>query len=183
MDSVGQQRMAALHGGRRDRLEISPNLWAGVGLGARRRGHGAGRRSGHRCGAHRRVPGARHRYASSCPAIRTSRKPIASPSWHSPCSNWRRRRDHAGPWPPERRSSPSRPTSSDRGRPERAALAGAYEGRSFRTRRMSAMTGRWSEIARASGSVQLRISAEAATGICDRGGTAGSSTGKVGWRV
>ena len=32
MDSVGQQRMAALHGGRRDKLEISPNLWAGVGL-------------------------------------------------------------------------------------------------------------------------------------------------------
>jgi len=30
--SVGQQRMAKLHGGRRDRLEISPNLWAGVGL-------------------------------------------------------------------------------------------------------------------------------------------------------
>jgi alkanesulfonate monooxygenase len=35
MDSVGQQRMAALHGGRlggREVLEISPNLWAGVGL-------------------------------------------------------------------------------------------------------------------------------------------------------
>jgi alkanesulfonate monooxygenase len=32
MDSVGQQRMQALHGGRRDRLEVSPNLWAGVGL-------------------------------------------------------------------------------------------------------------------------------------------------------
>ncbi len=32
MDSVGQQRMAQLHGGRRDRLEVSPNLWAGVGL-------------------------------------------------------------------------------------------------------------------------------------------------------
>lgn len=32
MDSVGQQRMAALHGGNRDRLEVSPNLWAGVGL-------------------------------------------------------------------------------------------------------------------------------------------------------
>ncbi|HEY3982616.1 FMNH2-dependent alkanesulfonate monooxygenase [Cedecea sp.] len=31
-DSVGQHRMAALHGGKRDRLEISPNLWAGVGL-------------------------------------------------------------------------------------------------------------------------------------------------------
>ncbi|MFS2017224.1 FMNH2-dependent alkanesulfonate monooxygenase, partial [Massilia sp. CT11-108] len=32
MDSVGQRRMAALHGGRRDKLEVAPNLWAGVGL-------------------------------------------------------------------------------------------------------------------------------------------------------
>jgi alkanesulfonate monooxygenase len=32
MDSVGQRRMMQLHGGRRDQLEISPNLWAGVGL-------------------------------------------------------------------------------------------------------------------------------------------------------
>lgn len=32
MDSVGQKRMLALHAGRRDKLEISPNLWAGVGL-------------------------------------------------------------------------------------------------------------------------------------------------------
>jgi alkanesulfonate monooxygenase len=32
MDSVGQQRMSQLHNGRRDKLEISPNLWAGVGL-------------------------------------------------------------------------------------------------------------------------------------------------------
>jgi len=32
MDSVGQRRMAALHDGRRDRLEIAPNLWAGIGL-------------------------------------------------------------------------------------------------------------------------------------------------------
>jgi len=32
MDSVGQKRMQALHGGRRDKLEVSPNLWAGVGL-------------------------------------------------------------------------------------------------------------------------------------------------------
>lgn len=31
-DSVGQQRMRSLHGGRRDKLEVSPNLWAGVGL-------------------------------------------------------------------------------------------------------------------------------------------------------
>jgi len=28
----GQQRMMQLHGGRREQLEISPNLWAGVGL-------------------------------------------------------------------------------------------------------------------------------------------------------
>ncbi|WP_439495259.1 FMNH2-dependent alkanesulfonate monooxygenase [Bosea sp. (in: a-proteobacteria)] len=32
MDSEGQRRMSALHGGSRDKLEISPNLWAGVGL-------------------------------------------------------------------------------------------------------------------------------------------------------
>jgi alkanesulfonate monooxygenase len=32
MDSVGQQRMAALHGGSRHKLEVAPNLWAGIGL-------------------------------------------------------------------------------------------------------------------------------------------------------
>ncbi|MER5651240.1 LLM class flavin-dependent oxidoreductase [Streptosporangium sp. NPDC002524] len=31
-ESEGQKRMLALHGGSRDGLEISPNLWAGVGL-------------------------------------------------------------------------------------------------------------------------------------------------------
>ncbi|MFC4453206.1 LLM class flavin-dependent oxidoreductase [Deinococcus sonorensis] len=31
-DSVGQRRMAALHGGSRDSLRIGRNLWAGVGL-------------------------------------------------------------------------------------------------------------------------------------------------------
>ncbi|KKK38161.1 alkanesulfonate monooxygenase [Mesobacillus campisalis] len=31
-DSVGQRRMSQLHTGSRDNLEISPNLWAGVGL-------------------------------------------------------------------------------------------------------------------------------------------------------
>ncbi len=31
-DSEGQRRMLALHGGSRERLEVSPNLWAGVGL-------------------------------------------------------------------------------------------------------------------------------------------------------
>ncbi|RXZ82565.1 alkanesulfonate monooxygenase, FMNH(2)-dependent [Paenibacillaceae bacterium] len=32
MDSHGQRRMTALHGGDRSKLEISPNLWAGIGL-------------------------------------------------------------------------------------------------------------------------------------------------------
>ena len=31
-ESEGQRRMLALHGGRRDALTVSPNLWAGVGL-------------------------------------------------------------------------------------------------------------------------------------------------------
>jgi alkanesulfonate monooxygenase len=31
-DSAGQRRMSELHGGKRDSLEIGPNLWAGVGL-------------------------------------------------------------------------------------------------------------------------------------------------------
>ncbi|MCB5237900.1 FMNH2-dependent alkanesulfonate monooxygenase [Niallia circulans] len=31
-DSEGQKRMADLHRGRREQLEISPNLWAGIGL-------------------------------------------------------------------------------------------------------------------------------------------------------
>ncbi|MCD1258354.1 FMNH2-dependent alkanesulfonate monooxygenase [Paenibacillus athensensis] len=32
MDSEGQRRMAELHNGDRSKLEISPNLWAGIGL-------------------------------------------------------------------------------------------------------------------------------------------------------
>lgn len=32
MDSVGQSRMTQLHGGSRESLEVSPNLWTGVGL-------------------------------------------------------------------------------------------------------------------------------------------------------
>jgi alkanesulfonate monooxygenase len=31
-ESVGQQRMLSLHGGDRSDLEVSPNLWAGIGL-------------------------------------------------------------------------------------------------------------------------------------------------------
>lgn len=32
MDSVGQKRMVELHQGNKEKLEISPNLWAGIGL-------------------------------------------------------------------------------------------------------------------------------------------------------
>lgn len=32
MDSEGQRRMSELHGGRRDKLLVGPNLWAGLGL-------------------------------------------------------------------------------------------------------------------------------------------------------
>src|SRR5919199_333823 len=32
LDSEGQRRMTQLHGGSREALEVSPNLWAGVGL-------------------------------------------------------------------------------------------------------------------------------------------------------
>ena len=80
MDSEGQRRMAALHGGRRDKLEISPNLWAGVGLV--RGGAGTAlvgdpdtvaERMREICG----LASAR----SSCPAIRISKRRIALPSW------------------------------------------------------------------------------------------------------
>jgi alkanesulfonate monooxygenase len=65
MDSEGQRRMAALHAGgnrrTREALEISPNLWAGVGLV---RG-GAGTAlvgDPNRGGTHRGVRGAGYRY-------------------------------------------------------------------------------------------------------------------------
>jgi alkanesulfonate monooxygenase len=32
MDSIGQRRITSLHRGQRDKLEIAPNLWAGIGL-------------------------------------------------------------------------------------------------------------------------------------------------------
>jgi alkanesulfonate monooxygenase len=80
MDSVGQQRMAALHGERRDRLEISPNLWAGVGLV---RG-GAGTAlvgDPETVAARMRELWRSASTASSSRAIRISRRRIASPSW------------------------------------------------------------------------------------------------------
>ncbi len=42
-DSVGQQRMAKLHGGRRDKLVVAPNLWAGCRAGPWWCGHRPGR--------------------------------------------------------------------------------------------------------------------------------------------
>ena len=85
MDSVGQQRMAALHGGRRDQLEISPNLWAGVGLV--RGGAGTALVGDPETVAARmkEYMALGHRDASSCPATRIWRKATASPSWCSRC--------------------------------------------------------------------------------------------------
>ncbi len=83
-DSEGQRRMAALHGGRRDRLEIQPNLWAGVGLvrgGAGTALVGDPRQVAERIG---NTPSSAST-ASSSPAIRTWKRPTASPNWSSRC--------------------------------------------------------------------------------------------------
>ena len=82
-DSEGQRRMLALHGGSRERLEVSPNLWAGVGLV--RGGAGTALVGGpaHGGGAHPGVSGAGHRYADRPPAIRISTRHTA---WRSCCS-------------------------------------------------------------------------------------------------
>ena len=77
MDSVGQKRMSELHGGRRDRLEISPNLWAGVGLV--RGGAGTALVGDPDTVAERMTSiAASGPTPSSSPATRISRKPIAS---------------------------------------------------------------------------------------------------------
>ena len=84
MDSVGQARMTALHGGRRDKLEINPNLWAGVGLV---RG-GAGTALARRWWA-MPIPwrngltniAASRSIALSSQAIRIWKKPIALANW------------------------------------------------------------------------------------------------------
>ena len=57
-DSVGQQRMAALHGGKKDKLEISPNLWV-YRSGTRRRRHCAGWRWPDGCRTHSGIRGSR----------------------------------------------------------------------------------------------------------------------------
>ncbi len=88
-DSVGQQRMAALHGWRRDKLEVSPNLWAGVGLV---RG-GAGTAL---VGNPEEVAARIKEYADlaskalSLAATRTWKNAIAWPNWCFRCCRWRR---------------------------------------------------------------------------------------------
>ena len=83
MDSHGQSRMKSLHDGSREGLEISPNLWAGVGLV---RG-GAGTAL---VGDADTVTQRMREYEalastpSSSAAIPTWRRPTASPSWSSP---------------------------------------------------------------------------------------------------
>jgi len=79
MDSIGQQRMAQLHGGRRDKLEISPN--SGPALASLRGGAGTAPVVRSRTGAARiREYKDVASIALSCRAIRISRKPTASPN-------------------------------------------------------------------------------------------------------
>ncbi len=124
-DSVGQQRMAALHGGSRDNLEVSPNLWAGVGLV---RG-GAGTAlvgDGPTVAARVRSTPSWASIPSSSPAIRTWKSPTGSPnccSRTSTCSARRSPRDAAMSarsarwWPTT--SCPGRPRRVESGRSER----------------------------------------------------------------
>ncbi len=69
-------------------LEIAPNLWAGVGLLARRRRHrrwSATPRPSPRASGSIRISAS---IPSSCRATRIWRRPIALPSWSSRCSRW-----------------------------------------------------------------------------------------------
>ncbi len=61
--SEGQRRMVELHGGKTDKLEISPNLWAGIGLVREGAANGAGGRSEDR----RRAPSRNTRRSASIP--------------------------------------------------------------------------------------------------------------------
>ena len=79
---LGQQRMAQLHAGRRDKLEISPNLWAGIGLV---RG-GAGTAlvgDADTVAAGSRSMRMSESIRSSCRAIRIWRRPIDLRNWCS----------------------------------------------------------------------------------------------------
>ena len=104
-DSVGQHRMASLHNGKRENLEISPNLWAGVGLV---RG-GAGTAlvgDGPTVAARINEYADRASTALFSPAIRTSKRPTGWAScysriWTSPFRKFRSRSGSsckAKPW-------------------------------------------------------------------------------------
>ncbi len=88
-DSVGQQRMAALHNGKRDNLEISPQFMGGRWLSARRCRDGTGGRwSDGRC-ANQRIRRAWHRQLCAFRATRIWKKRIGLASccsriWMSP---------------------------------------------------------------------------------------------------
>ena len=87
MDSHGQSRMKALHGGRREKLEISPNLWAGVGLvrgGAGTALVGDAETVAERMREYMRSAST----PSSSAATRTWKRPTASPSWYSRFCRW-----------------------------------------------------------------------------------------------
>jgi alkanesulfonate monooxygenase SsuD/methylene tetrahydromethanopterin reductase-like flavin-dependent oxidoreductase (luciferase family) len=93
MDSEGQRRMAALHGGHfnpadiRQGLEVAPNLWAGVGLVRGGAGTALVGNPQQVAAASANTPtwGSN---TSCCPAIRTWKRPTASPSWCSRCCRW-----------------------------------------------------------------------------------------------
>ncbi len=85
MDSVGQQRMAQLHGGTPRQARDQPEPLGRRRSGARRGRDGAGRRSRRRWrrgSANIRMSAS---IPSSCRAIRIWRKPIASPNWCFRC--------------------------------------------------------------------------------------------------
>jgi alkanesulfonate monooxygenase len=102
-DSEGQRRMAALHDGRRDNLEIAPNLWAGVGLVRGGAGTALVGDPQQWPRASRSTPTWASR-ASSSPVTRIWKKLIALPNWCSRCCPSRTRAwpDAASPTSPGR---------------------------------------------------------------------------------
>ena len=95
---------------------------------ARRRRHGPGRGPRYGGAAHARIYRAPGSIRSSCPAIRISKKPIASPSLCCPACRWRRRPSRPAPRrpiaAPSARSSATPSPRPAPARPERAAPPG-----------------------------------------------------------
>jgi alkanesulfonate monooxygenase len=87
MDSVGQQRMAQLHGGAATSSRSAPisgpaSAWCAAAPAPR---WSAIPRPWRRASRNIRTSAS---IPSSCPAIRISKKPIASPNWCSRCCRW-----------------------------------------------------------------------------------------------